>query len=423
MPDVEVKLNIEAEYKQALQAIADMGDALEEVQKKAKNLTDATKNVQGDNNTDPASLEALNKASKELSENMAKVAAAGQKAQAALKAISELKPQSEESIQLLEKAAAGYEKLAEMAKNAADAAERFNKVGSAGLTTEEMLRQAQAVEKHLAALKQQSEALERSVAAQREQLNVLIRKNAEEAKSAQLTKEKNKQEQLNIALLDRQAKAEEEATFKMQLAGKTRLELSAIYKELAQKAKEAAAAQDAEAAAKYERQMQLVNQALRKVNMSARIANIALMQQAQAAQRIGQNLKTLTDGFTGFSDALKNGELNLSGMGSAFVSLIRDFKAGLGPIGLIMLALQGLQEAWNYRAKKEQERIESMKAYAEWEKKLAEIQKTNREELEKYNNELNNEKAIDALVKKHQDLNAELEREIEASSIMPGSVV
>ena len=418
MPDVEVKLDIKAEYQQALNAISEMGKALEDVQNKAKVVINKTNSAtangkSGNGDKSMQDIADMKKATHELAVLLVQASAAAERARGALSRISEMEIITPQDVTVLERAAAGYDELAKMANAAAEATERFNAAGKAGLTTEEMIRMTQAAEKQLETLRAQSEALERSIASQREQLNVLIQKNAEEAKAAQLTKEKNKQEQLNIALLDRQAKAEEEATFKMQLAGKTRLELSAIYKELAQKAKEAAAAQDAEAAAKYERQMQLVNQALRKVNMSARIANIALMQQAQAAQRIGQNLKTLTDGFTGFSDALKNGELNLAGMGSAFVSLIRDFKAGLGPIGLIMLALQGLQEAWNYRAKKEQERIESMKAYAEWEKKLAEIQKTNREELEKYNNELNNEKAIDALVKKHQDLNAELEREIE----------
>ena len=409
MPDVEVKLNIEAEYKQALQAIADMGDALEEVQKKAKNLTDATKNAQGGNNTDPASLEALNKASKELSENMAKVAAAGKKAQDALKAISELKPQSEESIQLLEKAAAGYEKLAEMAKNAADAAERFNKVGSAGLTTEEMLRQAQAVEKHLAALKQQSEALERNIASQKEQLNLLRQKNAEEAKAAQLNQQRERQEQLNIALLDKQAKAEEEAHFKMQLANKTRLELVNIIKELTARYKEASAAQDVEAMQKYERQLTLANQALRKVNMNARVANIALMQQAQAAQRIGQNLTTLVDGFNNLGEAAKNGELNLVSLGSSIVSLTRDIKAGLGPIGWVMLALQGLQAVYNEHAKREKSIAESVNLHKEAVKATADAYTAVKTAREAYLKQKQREQTITELNVQYQALNATLQ--------------
>lgn len=409
MPDVEVKLNIEAEYKQALQAIADMGAALEEVQKKAKNLTDATKNVQGDNNTDPASLEALNKASKELSENMAKVAAAGKKAQDALKAISELKPQSEESIQLLEKAAAGYEKLAEMAKNAADAAERFNKVGSAGLTTEEMLRQAQAVEKHLAALKQQSEALERNIASQKEQLNLLRQKNAEEAKAAQLNQQRERQEQLNIALLDKQAKAEEEQEYRMKLAGQTRLQLVQTIKELNAKLKEAAAAKDSEAWEKYNRQLTLANQALRKVNMSARVANIALMQQAQAAQRIGQNLDTLTKGFTGLGEAMQKGELNVVSLASAFNSMIKDLRGGVSAMGYAMLVLQGVQAMYN-KVRKE---LNALSESEQTHKKILDANKSAYEALEKargeYTKQQEREQTIADLNNAHKELNKTLQ--------------
>lgn len=390
MPDVEVKLDIKAEYQQALNAISEMGKALEDVQNKAQVVINKTNSAtaNGKSGNDDMSMQdiaAMKQASQELAVLLVKASAAAERARGALSRIADMEIITPQDVTVLERAAAGYDELAKMANAAAEATERFNAAGKAGLTTEEMIRMTQAAEKQLETLRAQSEALERSIAAQREQLNVLIRKNTEEAKAAQLTKEKNKQEQLNIALLDRQAKAEEEATFKMQLAGKTRLELSAIYKELAQKAKEAAAAQDAEAAAKYERQMQLVNQALRKVNMSARIANIALMQQAQAAQRIGQNLETLTTGFSGLGEALENGTLNITNMGSAFVSLMRDFKAGLGPIGWVMLALQGLQAAWNNHAqtkKKVAEAEAENKKILENEKTLYEELKTAREEYD-----------------------------------------
>lgn len=391
MPDVEVKLNIEAEYKQALAAIAAMGKALEAVQAKAKALTDATKNVAavsgagGGQNEALTATQKLNEASKQLAGHLAQVAVASTKAKDSLQAIAGIEPYREESLELINKAAAGYEKLASMAQMAANAAERFRKVGADGLTTEEMIKQTQAAEKQLETLRAQSVELERSIAAQREQLNVLRETTAEQQKQAQVRSAEDKEREKSIAIREREAKAEEEADFKMKLAGKTRLELSAIYKELAQKAKEASAAQDYEAAAKYERQMQLVNQTLRKVNTSARIANIALMQQAQAAQRIGQNLEALTTGFSGLSEALENGELNLTSMGSAFISLMRDFKAGLGPIGWVMLALQGLQAVLNNHAKIQKKIAESEKENAKIlsnEKTLYEELKTAREEYD-----------------------------------------
>lgn len=395
MPDVEVKLNIEAEYKQALAAIAEMGKALEAVQVKAKALQEATKNVATVSGADGGQAEALNatvklnEASKQLAGHLAQVAVASMKAKEQLQAMAGIQPYTEESLGLINKAVAGYEQLATMATMAANAAERFRKVGSDGLTTEEMIRQTQAAEKQLETLKAQSVELERSIAAQREQLNVLRETTAELKKQAQAKSAEEKERERSIAIREREAKAEEEADFKLKLAGKSRLELSKIYKELAQNAKKASEAQDYESAAKYERQMQLVNLTLRKVNTSARIANIALMQQAQAAQRIGQNLETLTKGFTGLGEALEKGELNLTGMGSAFISLMRDFKAGLGPIGWVMLALQGLQALWNSYAKSRQEaekrRAESEKATLEilnTEKTLYEELKVSRAEYE-----------------------------------------
>ena len=379
MPDVEVKLNIEAEYKQALAAIAEMGKALEAVQVKAKALQEATKNVATVSGAGGGQAEALNatvklnEASKQLAGHLAQVAVASMKAKESLQAMAGIQPYTEESLGLINKAVAGYEQLATMATMAANAAERFRKVGSDGLTTEEMIRQTQAAEKQLETLKAQSVELERSIAAQREQLNVLRETTAELKKQAQSKSAEERERERSIAIREREAKAEEEADFKLKLAGKSRLELSKIYKELAQNAKKASEAQDYEASAKYERQMQLVNLTLRKVNTSARIANIALMQQAQAAQRIGQNLETLTKGFTGLGEALEKGELNLTSMGSAFMSLMRDFKAGVGPIGWVVLALQGLQTVWN--------------SYAKQRQKIAEIEKENAKVLE-------NEKAL-----------------------------
>lgn len=417
MPDVEVKLDIKAEYQQALNAISEMGKALENVQNKAKVVIDKTNSAtangeSGNGDMSMKDIADMKKATQELAGHLAQVAVASTKAKEALQAIAGIEPYNEEGLSLLNKASDGYARLAEMAKNAAAAAESFRRAGTAGLTTEEMIRQTQLAEKHLDTLRKQSVALERSVAAQREQLNTLREAAVELQKQTRQKEENNKQEQLNIALLDKQKKAEEENNYRMELAGKTRLQLVEIIKELNAKLKDSAMAENAEAWDKYNRQLTLANQALRKLNMSARVANIALMQQAQAAQRIGQNIEALTKGFSGLGDALENGELNLTSLGSAFVSLMRDFKAGLGPIGWVMLALQGLQVAFNANAKKTKENKEAIQAYAEWQERLAGLQEKNKEELEKYNGELANAQAIDTLVKKHQDLNAELEKEI-----------
>ena len=397
MPDVEVKLNIEAEYKQALAAISAMGKALEAVQAKAKALTDATKNVAsvsgagGGQNEALTATQKLNEVSKQLAGHLAQVAVASTKAKDSLQAIAGIEPYREESLELINKAAAGYEKLASMAQMAANAAERFRKVGADGLTTEEMVRQTQAAEKQLETLRAQSVELERSIAAQREQLNVLRETTAEQQKQAQVRSAEDKEREKSIAIREREAKAEEEADFKMKLANKTRLELVNIIKELTAKYKEASAARDVEAMQKYERQLTLANQALRKLNMNARVANIAFMQQAQAAQRIGQNLATLTTGFTGFGQALEKGEVNVVGLSTAFVSMIKDLRGGMSVLGWSMLVLQGVQAAYNKITK---ENI-----------KLAEAEKKNKENAELTKN------AYDALATAQNNYLRQQERE------------
>lgn len=415
MPDVEVKLNIEAEYKQALAAIAAMGKALEAVQAKAKALTDATKNVAavsgagGGQNEALTATQKLNEASKQLAGHLAQVAVASTKAKDSLQAIAGIEPYREESLELINKAAAGYEKLASMAQMAANAAERFRKVGADGLTTEEMVRQTQAAEKQLETLRAQSVELERSIAAQREQLNVLRETTAEQQKQAQVRSAEDKEREKSIAIREREAKAEEEADFKMKLSGKTRLELVAIYKELAQKAKEASAAQDHEAAAKYERQMQLVNQTLRKVNTSTRIANIAFMQQAQAAQRIGQNIAALSKEFSEFGESLKNGTLNLAGMASEFSSLIYSLKGGISPIGAAILALQGLQAVYNEHAKREKSIAESARLHKEAVRATADAYKAVKTAREAYLRQEERERSINDLNAQYQSLNTTLQ--------------
>lgn len=414
MPDVEVKLNIEAEYKQALAAIAAMGKALEAVQAKAKALTDATKNVAGVSGAgeQTESLNAtikLNEASKQLAGHLAQVAVASTKAKEALQAIAGIEPYNEEGLSLLNKASDGYARLAEMAKNAAAAAESFRRAGTAGLTTEEMIRQTQLAEKHLDTLRKQSVALERSVAAQREQLNTLREAAVELQKQTRQKEENNKQEQLNIALLDKQKKAEEENNYRMELAGKTRLQLVETIKELNAKLKEASVAKDGEAWDKYNRQLTLANQALRKLNMSARVANIAFIQQSQAAQNIGQNISTITKGFSEFGAALQKGEVNVVGLTSAFYSMMQSMRGGLSAFGVAMLSLQAAQAMYNKIRKEINALDEAEKAHKEVVKEV----KSAYDELDKAQEEYAKQKAREATITElktaHEALNAVLQ--------------
>lgn len=417
MPDVEVKLNIEAEYKQALAAIAAMGKALEAVQSKA----DAVKNAlggatsAGNGKTDAGgaeSLAALNKANRELAQALLLVNQTAEKAKAAIQSFSELTGTSPDMIESLNQAAAGYERLATLAQTAADAAERFNNAAQPGLSTAELLKQTEAAEKQVKVLQEQAAALQETIAAQQRQLEQLRATEEQVKRNLQVREKEKKEQQLNIAQLDREAQAQEDANYRMELAGQTRLQLAHTIQELNAKLKEAAASKDAEAWEQYSRKLKLANAQMRQLTMQARVSKIALMQQAQVAQNLGQNITTVVSGFSNLGDAAKKGELNLTQMASSFLSLMTAFKAGMGPIGWVMLALQYLQSVLNDSAKAHEREAQALKKIADSDAAAAEAYKNIAAAREQHNKQIEREKSIQSLADYYRDANDKLKDNI-----------
>lgn len=172
------------------------------------------------------------------------------------------------------------------------------------------------------------------------------------------------------AAAEKEAAAQEAAAYAMQLAAMSKNKLAAETRRLIAERKKAAAAGDAEAYKRLTAQLGQCRTAMRSLSQSAQMNKIALMQQAQTAAMVGGQLQGLGSQITGMGKAAKNGELNVTGLATSFISLRMALKAGMGPLGWVMLAIEGLQMAWNTYAKEAKAAEERTLKLAEAEEKL-----------------------------------------------------
>lgn len=136
-------------------------------------------------------------------------------------------------------------------------------------------------------------------------------------------------------------------------------------KKLASARKAAAAAGNVENFQKLTEQYKQAKTALQQLNTQASLNKIALMGQAQAGLQFAQGLGSLASQVT-------NGTGNLASMATQAMALGMALKAGLGPIGWIMAALQGLSMLWSYFSEKQKKAAESMRDAAKAAKELQE---------------------------------------------------
>ena len=134
-----------------------------------------------------------------------------------------------------------------------------------------------------------------------------------------------------------QQQAAEQATAEaMRFTAMGKQELVRELEHLTQARQQAAAAGDA---AQYEKLTKSINnakQALEGLNTGQSMATIATVQQAQAGMQMAQGLESLAKNA-------RSGSVDMATMASQVIALGMAFKAGLGPIGWAMAALQGLQ--------------------------------------------------------------------------------
>lgn len=173
--------------------------------------------------------------------------------------------------------------------------------------------------------------------------------------STEATRERATEERRAADSTEEKAKADTDAADAQRLLRMNLAELRAEYTRLAAAIREAAAAGDMAKVEQLRVQQAAVAKQMRAVTKEANISKLAILGQAQAAQSAATSIKSLADGVTGFSDALEKGELDVTSMVGSVTSLVMSFKALAGPIGWVMLAVQGLTMVWNAYAKSQQE--------------------------------------------------------------------
>jgi len=191
----------------------------------------------------------------------------------------------------------------------------------------------------------------------------------------------------------------------MQLATKSRNELIKTLKRLQKELKEAAEAQDVEKYRAVEQEIAETRSAFEKQNQVLELNNIQLGQQAQNGMMVANTL-------TGMANGMKDGTLSAGDFANGILSIGAAMKAGLGPIGWLMLAIQGLQAAWDFFSAEDKEEEEVRKKRADDMKRLAEITDNARTALEAYNRTELSKKALAAVQGYYANINRELERQI-----------
>lgn len=382
MPDVEVKLNIEADYRAALAAVWNLGKALEDVQQKAKLVLPGGAGGQpgtgdaGGDVTVPDTAE-QQKNMQALAQAMAVAAKAAEVLSGAVGKLGPaLKDMGPEAEQVEQVAALGqhYGQLAQALGVAADAAARYKAADGGMKETDERINKLVA---------ENAALMDRLSAVQAEYM-AMVQGNAERERERVLR-------EANAQAVEKEKVATTDETYQMQLATMSKRQLVEEIQRLTKARKAAAAAGNEYDYKAYGEYLKIARQELRKMNQEQQINKIAFLQQAQVAQQMGANLRTITDGVMNFSESLENGTLNLTGMASAVISLSMAIKAGLGPLGWALAAVEALTLAWNWYAKSQQE---AKRADEEREKKARDLATAFNEAAE----------AVNALAEKEAEL-------------------
>lgn len=161
--------------------------------------------------------------------------------------------------------------------------------------------------------------------------------------SAQNTEELSKEQQEIEAL-----KAQ------MALEAKGRAGLIKELERLGKARMRAAKAGDVQAFKQLEAQMTKTRQAFERMNQGLEISRLGMMGQMQVAMGAMGAIQSL-------GNEVKSGSVSLMGMANAVYALGAAIKAGMGPVGWILMAIQGLSMAWDYYSDKQEEAAKAEK--------------------------------------------------------------
>ena len=278
-------------------------------------------------------------------------------------------PGVEQKRQALMREAEAYERIAEAQKAlAAGSGSRLGRVAElvkqlGDGQVEQVAAGLKRLGTEVTAIEGRVRAADSAVQAQEQAKRVEYEKQAEREQKAAEAEAERKQKEEERARLEheRQMRREAEMREKMELAGMSKRELTAETLRLTEAMREAARVGNTELYEQLRRRMMAARSAQETMTRELQLAKIAGMQQVQTAQSMGQSIQMAAGAIANFAENAKAGRLDVLGMVNAFVSLQTAAKAGLGPLGAVLLAIQGLQMVWNYFAQERNAAAEKMR--------------------------------------------------------------
>lgn len=160
------------------------------------------------------------------------------------------------------------------------------------------------------------------------------------------------------------AKATDVETRYNELLALSRRELVAEMRRIGQERKMAATRGETEEVARLTKEYGMARQALRTLNQQKSLTKMMYLQQAQAAASLVNGVQNLSQSFANLGKSAKEGTLDLTGMAQSVISLSFAMKAGLGPLGAIVAAVEVATKVWNAYASRQREvRAATMAAY------------------------------------------------------------
>lgn len=156
---------------------------------------------------------------------------------------------------------------------------------------------------------------------------------------------------------DREEQMASRRQTRLSLEGKSYVELARHLKALVAAREEAAQAGDGEAYDQLTAQIKGTRAAVEDLTTRTNIARTAMLGKAQAGMMVADQMGQLANGF-------RDGSVSAAGFATTIMSVGMAIKAGLGPIGWAMAAVQALQMAWDSYARSQKEAAEeSQKAH------------------------------------------------------------
>ncbi len=180
---------------------------------------------------------------------------------------------------------------------------------------------------------------------------------AEQKAAAEVTAAAQQKQQAsaqNTESLSKEQQEIEALKAQMALEAKGRAGLIKELERLGKARARAAKAGDVQAFKQLEAQMTKTRQAFERMNQGLEISRLGMMGQMQVAMGAMGAIQSL-------GNEVKSGSVSLMGMANAVYALGAAIKAGMGPVGWIMMAIQGLSMAWDWYANKQEEAAKAEK--------------------------------------------------------------